>query len=391
VVVVDDLDANGAFLLRHLRISVVVYVVAALGSLAYLAATPDRPHRGLLELLALAALVAAVGVVNPLGERLIASPRRTGLLYGWSAVTYGFIGAMAFLDGGVHSAFLFLLFLALQYVAMAYPTRGVVGFSVGAVGVVAVLGTVGSPGTPRASSAMAALVVAIAGLLSILSARNREEAQERQDELHVRLAREASIDSLTGCLNRRSFDEVLADELERAVRHDRHLSLMVLDIDGFKSINDTHGHPIGDAALRSLADVLHAECRAQDLVARIGGDEFAVVLPETEPAEAEVLAERVEVAVAAIVSPLPLSISVGVAGGSARRLDAEELVCVADAALYRRKGSRPSRWVDPIGQAQADASMPPVIASTIVEPLVSASGHPTLTATIGSRVPGSGQ
>jgi diguanylate cyclase (GGDEF)-like protein len=340
VVVSDELDGSGPFLLRHLRISVVVYVVASLGSLAYLVATPDRPHRGLLELLAVGALVAAVGVVNPLGERIIGSTHRTGLLYGWSAVTYGFIAAMAFLDGGVHSAFLFLLFLALQYVAMAYPTRGVVGFSLGAVGVVAVLGTIGSPGTPRASSAMAALVVGIAGLLSVLSARNREEAQDRQDELHERLAREANIDSLTGCLNRRRFDEVLTEELQRAVRHGRHLSLMVLDIDGFKSINDTHGHPIGDAALRALADVLRTECRAQDLVARIGGDEFAVVLPETEPAEAEVLAERVEVAVAAIVAPLPLSISIGVAGGVARRLDAEELVCVADAALYRMKAGR---------------------------------------------------
>jgi diguanylate cyclase (GGDEF)-like protein len=187
---------------------------------------------------------------------------------------------------------------------------------------------------------MAALVVGIAGLLSTLSARNREEARARQAELHERLAREANIDSLTGCLNRRRFDEVLAEELDRAVRHDRQLSLMVLDIDGFKAINDTHGHPVGDAALRSLADVLHAECRAHDVVARIGGDEFAVVLPDTEPAEAEVLAARVEVAVGAIVAPLPMSTSIGVAGGAARRVDAEEQGCVADAALYRKKAGR---------------------------------------------------
>ena len=74
-------------------------------------------------------------------------------------------------------------------------------------------------------------MVGIDGLLSTLSARNRQEAQARQDELHARLAQEANVDALTGCLNRRRFDEVLADELDRAARHDRQVSLMVLDID----------------------------------------------------------------------------------------------------------------------------------------------------------------
>jgi diguanylate cyclase (GGDEF)-like protein len=228
---------------------------------------------------------------------------------------------------------------------------------------------------------MVALVVGIAGLLSALSARNREMQAAKQHELHVRLIEMANEDPLTGCLNRRRFDAVVADELARAVRHDRQVSLLILDIDGFKSINDTYGHPVGDASLRALAAVLRDESRVQDSVARLGGDEFAIVLPDTDPAEAQELADRLQVAIAGIVEPVSVSTSIGVAGGPGRAIDAEELVSVADAALYRVKalGRR-----DEVGQAQADSSMPATTARTTVPPDVSSAGQPMFTATIGS-------
>ena len=287
-----DQDATGAFLLRHLRISVVVYVVAAVGSVVYCAATMHRPHRPLLMALAVLAIVTAVGIVNPLRERIVASPHRYGLLYGWSAVTFGFLAIITYLDGGLRSPFLLLLFLSMQYVAMAYPVSGVLAFSVAADVMVVWLGLVRPDGSSTANTAMVTLVVGIAGLLSALAARNREIQQEKQHELNVRLAAMANEDALTGCLNRRRFDVVVADELARAVRHDRQVSLLILDIDGFKSINDTHGHPVGDAALRALAGVLRERSRRNDSVARLGGDEFAVVLPDTDPSEAEEIARR---------------------------------------------------------------------------------------------------
>jgi diguanylate cyclase (GGDEF)-like protein len=264
---------------------------------------------------------------------------------------------------------------------MAYPVAGVLGFSIAADVVVVSLGLARPEGSSPANTAMVTLVVGIAGLLSAMSARNREVQQSKQDRLHQRLVALANEDPLTGCLNRRRFDVVVADELARAVRHDRQISLLILDIDGFKTINDTHGHPVGDASLRALADVLRERSRAQDSVARLGGDEFAVVLPDTDPSDAEELAERLRRAIAEIADPLPIITSIGVAGGPARSIDAEELVSVADAALYRAK--RAGRRT-PGDQLQADSSMPPTIPITTVPPVVSPAGQPTLTATIGS-------
>jgi diguanylate cyclase (GGDEF)-like protein len=295
-------------------------------------------------------------------------------------VTFGFLAVITYLDGGLRSPFLLLLFLSMQYVAMAYPVSGVLGFSVAADVMVVWLGLVRPDGSSTANTAMVTLVVGIAGLLSALAARNREIQQEKQHELNVRLAAMANEDALTGCLNRRRFDVVVADELARAVRHDRQVSLLILDIDGFKSINDTHGHPVGDAALRALAGVLRDRSRRNDSVARLGGDEFAIVLPDTDPSEAEEIARRLLAAIAEIDDPLPIVTSIGVAGGPGRLIEAEELVSVADAALYRVKAAGRRG----VAQSQAESSMPPTNPITTVSPLESPSGQPTLMATMGS-------
>ncbi|MEP6993557.1 MAG: GGDEF domain-containing protein [Acidobacteriota bacterium] len=159
-------------------------------------------------------------------------------------------------------------------------------------------------------------------------------------------AREQSIrDSLTGAYNHRHFQEVLHRELGRAERLGRPLTVMMLDIDDFKSINDRFGHPVGDAILQGIVAEIRNEVRgAMDLLARYGGDEFAVVLPETPPSEAVLVAERVRRRVDERLFRMPdtgqmlrATVSIGVATYPEDAVEKMDLVEKADAALYRAK------------------------------------------------------
>lgn len=152
-------------------------------------------------------------------------------------------------------------------------------------------------------------------------------------------------DSLTRVANRRAFDERLEDAFEHARRYERPLALVLVDVDHFKAINDTHGHDAGDRVLRAVADVLAYSSRQSDFVARIGGEEFAVLLPETALFEAMQFAEklRCNVAVAAIATG-PVTISVGVANMPHSRVaTSAELFRAADQALYRAKANGRNR------------------------------------------------
>jgi diguanylate cyclase (GGDEF)-like protein len=154
----------------------------------------------------------------------------------------------------------------------------------------------------------------------------------------------AEQDPLTGLLNRRTFMQELEEEVERARRYDRSLALVLGDLDHFKALNDTHGHPTGDEALRRLADVVTTGLRAGDSAFRIGGDEFALLLPETTEAEAEAAAHRLAAAfrLAADDAFADLGFTFGVAVVPGDAFDSEALIRHADAALYERKRARPA-------------------------------------------------
>ena len=166
-----------------------------------------------------------------------------------------------------------------------------------------------------------------------------------------RLQREASTDALTGQHNRREFEGGMVREMERARRLRVPLSLALIDIDFFKRINDRHGHDVGDGVLREVAATLRAGIRRSDLVARIGGEEFALVLLGTEPPGARVLLERLRRAVAALRVPagadtVGCTISVGITD----RVDADAewaaLYKRADQALYAAKQGGRDRVVE---------------------------------------------
>lgn len=147
----------------------------------------------------------------------------------------------------------------------------------------------------------------------------------------------AATDSLTKIANRRSFELTMERELARATRTSEHVSLVMLDLDHFKRLNDTLGHQGGDEVLRNAAAALVCECREFDTPARYGGEEFAVILPGCGPEQAHEIAERLRRAVAHAPNPLPLTASAGVATFPSHAGDAESLVRAADEALYVSK------------------------------------------------------
>ena len=153
----------------------------------------------------------------------------------------------------------------------------------------------------------------------------------------------ARRDPLTGCYNKRYLLEQLDVELSFAKRHQRVLTLAMLDLDHFKQVNDTHGHLAGDAVLKAVVEIVQQCIRAEDVLVRYGGEEFIVIMRETHPQQASIVAERLrnQVQWAAIThddTRIPVTVSVGVAAGpSARAETPHELIKLADEALYKAK------------------------------------------------------
>lgn len=150
---------------------------------------------------------------------------------------------------------------------------------------------------------------------------------------------EAFIDHLTGLANRRRFERQLEREVERTLRYARPFCLLLLDIDNFKAVNDAHGHDAGDEVLRHLAKILQQETRGIDLAARIGGDEFSVLLTETDFDRGEEVSSRLRAVIEALVIPAVghVTASFGVAEFPACANKGHELFLAADAAMYQAK------------------------------------------------------
>ena len=165
-------------------------------------------------------------------------------------------------------------------------------------------------------------------------------------EIHIfeTAVKASKYDSLTGLLNRQSFDEALNSEINRAKRHTKDLSLLFFDLDDFKKVNDTLGHPAGDTALKAVAKIILKEKRVEDIAARYGGEEMVVILPETGKMNALVLGERIRQKVEKMKLKykghnIQLTMSGGLAAFPVNATSAATLIKCADNALYRAKGS----------------------------------------------------
>lgn len=169
-----------------------------------------------------------------------------------------------------------------------------------------------------------------------------ELMQRRVIPSRAELEMQATRDGLTHLLNRHALEPRLKDEFQRAERYQQPLSVLILDIDHFKQVNDTYGHLGGDACLIKLSSMLGSSARKQDIVARFGGEEFVLVLPHTEIESAVMLAERIRGKMEAMVIPyddqeIRCTISVGVATITAQTEDEKMLLELADQALYDAK------------------------------------------------------
>ena len=169
-------------------------------------------------------------------------------------------------------------------------------------------------------------------------------------DLHRRIQRQAITDELTGLSNVRHFHELLDQEIERARRFDNHIGLVMVDIDNFKSVNDTYGHPQGDLVLKEVARALREQSRDIDFPARYGGEEMSVILPQTDIGGAAMLAERMREAIEKLEvrrldgdGVLKLTASFGVAALPGSATDKRYLIAVADEALYRAKHAGKNR------------------------------------------------
>jgi diguanylate cyclase (GGDEF)-like protein len=161
--------------------------------------------------------------------------------------------------------------------------------------------------------------------------------RQRADTLILRLDEAAKTDPLTGLANRRAFDSFFDEEIYRATRTQRPLTLMLVDLDGLKAINDEHGHVAGDRALRWVAEVLRAN-RRTDRCARLGGDEFAALLPDTDPLAAAHVARRLCAALRAGAEyDFPITLSLGIATAPQDGATSVAVYEAADAALYAAK------------------------------------------------------
>ncbi len=171
-----------------------------------------------------------------------------------------------------------------------------------------------------------------------------EEYQQRLERTNARLRTLSVTDDLTGLNNRFAFEEELSNEFKLARQSGSPLSLLLLDADHFKSYNDEFGHPAGDDALRTIAGYLKESMRTTDFVARIGGEEFVIILPGTPADKARVLAERCRKVLESCACPeRPVTVSIGISSLDGRNIDSDTLISEADQALYHSKATGRNR------------------------------------------------
>jgi diguanylate cyclase (GGDEF)-like protein len=275
----------------------------------------------------------ALGTLGPLGAALIGVAVATTTGYSDAAVLYMWPAV---------------------WTALFFGTGGT-AFIVGWIGVVHGAALLSLP--PEQANMDRWIDVVLAVLVVAAVVRTLAARRER---LLDRLAGEARVDPLTGLLNRRGLEERMEAEMSRAEREDTPLGAVVFDLDRFKHVNDAHGHEIGDRVLVWLGALLKEEARGVDVAARIGGEEFVVLLPGADDEAAHVFAERVRHAVErsagdggrarmGLSAELRLTVSAGVASAVAP-VDGPALLAAADQALYAAKrGGRNRTAVGPRG------------------------------------------
>jgi diguanylate cyclase (GGDEF)-like protein len=177
-----------------------------------------------------------------------------------------------------------------------------------------------------------------ASVLSVAASVNRTHIEQHERQLLATIADLAATDGLTGCAVRRVLMQRMDEEIARSLRNHTPLSLLMLDVDRFKSVNDAFGHVVGDQVLAAIGGLLRGDARPFDLGCRLGGDEFALLLPGTDPSAAVGVANRIRQGLTGAVD-VPVTLSIGVAGLDTSKPTVEQMLDDADFALYKVKRS----------------------------------------------------
>ncbi|MGO8870091.1 MAG: GGDEF domain-containing protein [Acidimicrobiales bacterium] len=331
-------EARRTFWLTHMEIGFSVFLGETLVVMVYLGLTPDGPHRTTLWFVAALWLVFAVAGMC-LAPTVASKSWRATYSVTWTVLSAFAVGLVAVLDTGSDSPILLLLFLPLVYAALMFTPRAA-GFcglaSLASATVVTLVDRRLAESIDRAFMTFA--VLAGAFVLSVAASINRAHIERHERQLRAAMADLAATDELTGCNVRRVLRQRMEAEISRSMRNHCPLSFMMIDVDQFKSVNDTYGHVVGDHVLATVGAVLRMNARSFDLASRVGGDEFALLLPDAVASGAVAVAERIRQGVSARTE-VQVTLSIGVCALDRVNPTVEQMFDDADLALYQAKRS----------------------------------------------------
>jgi diguanylate cyclase (GGDEF)-like protein/PAS domain S-box-containing protein len=318
-----------ALRMREATITAALWMSVGVGLLGglYAALTWQRPHRGELLVLFVLAILTAIVVYFLPREKIVRSRIREPFFLIWTLSDFAMLVVGTLADGGTASPLVVVFFLPVVFSSMSYPLASVAIVGVASVSSFLTVALIAGGSSP-------AFQLGFAFALLCTAAMSAWQAQNHNRQ-HAALSRASRTDPLTGCLNRRGFQERAIAEIAELTRQGGHGAVVALDIDHFKPVNDTFGHAAGDELLCWFARTLEAAVRPGDAVGRLGGDEFAVLLADVEPSEVQASAARLE---AALGSRAPASLGIAVFPDDGVELEA--LSRCADARLYASRRGR---------------------------------------------------
>jgi diguanylate cyclase (GGDEF)-like protein len=319
---------------RVVRIVAWVFLLTTAATVAITGLWPDT-QAAVFVLLAVAGLF--IIVVHELLPAGVFGPSKF-TVEGSMAITVATL--LVALTGGVASPFFFAFLLIVGGAALVVAPRVTAVLTAAAAAAYLAAILVGSaPGWigPSAAAVVAVNLVALILLAYVATVIARAQRHTRDEAIRL-----STIDSLTGLYNRSHFFAAIDREIARSARSSRGFCLLMMDLDELKAINDQHGHFYGDRVLKRVGEVISQGVRLIDTPARYGGDEFVVLLPETDPTGAFVLAEKIRLGVGAMTVELPAgaarpSLSIGVVSYPEDGLTADQLIISADGAMYASK------------------------------------------------------
>ncbi|HEY7628280.1 MAG TPA: GGDEF domain-containing protein [Ilumatobacteraceae bacterium] len=329
---ISSATADTAYIRRYAELGAILTAITAISCLLYFVATPEGQHRFALQMLCAPAVAIAAAVMF-VARRLVGGRWEIPFFYCFSAAAMVLITAVSAFDGGASSPLSVLLILPVVYTSISYPMAGVWVITCTAQSVMLLLMALGDDWS--AVSWLRFVILIVFNILAVTSATNRATYQASGRELAVR----AMHDDLTRCLSYGAFNDCLRLEAARATRHGRPFTVLIADVDYFKQINDTFGHPIGDDVLRRLATALTNGTRTEDAVGRLGGDEFGILLVDTHAGAGHAQAERLRMLMRGVELSAQVTVSIGVATWTGPGDSAADVLRRADTALYAAKAA----------------------------------------------------